>query len=101
MSGTLAEILEDADYWLAQQPVAEEDSAEWYAHYNFRSFLNALSENAPPAAIDRACFVIRRHISDQFDWDTPYSKAISTFVEKVDRYAREAAWQRSKNEPDQ
>lgn len=94
----LAAILDAANRWLDQQPAPDRGSGEWYALGNFRKFLASISENAAPPALEQACFVIRRFIVDQFDWEAAYSKAISGYVEQVGQFAKDEAWRRRSSE---
>ena len=83
-------VLGDAKGWLAAQPEPQEGSATWYGFRNFRQFIASLDTDRSVLDLEKACYALGWHISDQYGTYDEL-RTIALFNDRVRRIAK-AMW---------
>jgi hypothetical protein len=84
MSSTLEELLQEAETWLASQPTPGPLEVKM-----FRTFISAAKVEPSGAHLRVAIKALNHHLVDSGDYGAEHFKAISSFLDRADRLARD------------
>ena len=83
MTPQVCSLISEAKSWLSSQPAPEENSEAWFALGNFRAFISAIEVDPSLDGIDRAVWVLRHRLTDQYDWSITHCQVFSSFCERA------------------